>query len=181
MTLSILPTAGDIRTNAAFEELMWALARPGLERRLPTAGFRAIAETLIDRECTFQAADDVALSELLMLTGGKPAAIENTDYVFAPLATAEDVAMLSGLRIGTLACPDEAATLFASARFGAGQALRLIGPGIRGSLTIRIDGVHPSFWRMRASSIHYPLGWDLYVLDGDRLIGIPRSTKIEVL
>lgn len=181
MTLLTLPTAEDLRTNAAFEELMWALARPGLERRLPVAGFHAVAEALIDRECTFHVADDPGLSELLLLTGAKPVSIEKADYVFAPVATAENVATLSGLKIGTLAYPDEAATLFASGRFGTGQALRLSGPGLLGSVTIRIDGIHPSFWAMREKSIRYPLGWDLYFADGERLIGLPRSTKIEVL
>ncbi|TXI04054.1 MAG: phosphonate metabolism protein PhnH, partial [Rhizobium sp.] len=32
-----------------------------------------------------------------------------------------------------------------------------------------------------ARAIRYPLGWDLYLVDGKRLFGIPRSTKIEVL
>ncbi|WP_145720206.1 phosphonate C-P lyase system protein PhnH [Mesorhizobium tianshanense] len=34
---------------------------------------------------------------------------------------------------------------------------------------------------MRARAIRYRLGWDLYLVDGDRVVGIPRSTKIEVL
>ncbi|WP_368518087.1 phosphonate C-P lyase system protein PhnH [Rhizobium sp.] len=34
---------------------------------------------------------------------------------------------------------------------------------------------------MRAKAIRYPLGWDLYLVDGRRLLGIPRSTTIEVL
>ncbi|TWI33142.1 hypothetical protein [Mesorhizobium tianshanense] len=38
MTLSLLPTADDSRTNASFEELMWALSRPGLIRTCLPAG-----------------------------------------------------------------------------------------------------------------------------------------------
>jgi len=181
MTLAILPTADDSRTNATFDELMWALSRPGLQRTLPFAGFEALAESLIDRECSFHVRNDAALSKKLAETGAHPAALDKADYVFATLGSAADVAALAGLRIGTLPYPDEAATLFAPARIGSGQTLRLSGPGIKNTLTIEIGGIDPSFWPMREKAIRYPLGWDLYLADGDRLVGIPRSTKIEVL
>lgn len=181
MTLALLPTTDDSRTNASFEELMWALARPGLPRNLPFAGLFVLAESLIDRECSFHVSGDAALARRLAETGARPATLDRADYVFAPIGSTADVAALAGLRIGTLAYPDEAATLFAPARFGAGQTLRLTGPGIRDAVTIEVDGVDPAFWAMRAKAIRYPLGWDLYLVDGDRLAGIPRSTKIEVL
>ncbi|MFB9948421.1 phosphonate C-P lyase system protein PhnH [Rhizobium puerariae] len=181
MALSLLPTADDSRTNATFEELMWALARPGLARPLPFAGFAALAESLIDRECRFHVRDDAALAGRLAQTGAQPVSLDKADYVFAPLGSPADVSALSTLRIGTLAYPDEAATLFAPARIGSGQALRLSGPGIKDTVTVEIGGVDPLFWPMRERAIRYPLGWDLYLVDGDRLIGIPRSTKIEVL
>ncbi|MGK9053668.1 phosphonate C-P lyase system protein PhnH [Xaviernesmea oryzae] len=181
MALSILPTADDSRTNATFDELMWALARPGLVRILPLAGFETLAESLIDRECSFHAGSDSVLAKRLAETGARPVSLDKADYVFTTLGSERDVAAVSTLRIGTLAYPDEAATLFAPARIGSGQALRLSGPGIKDILTIEIGGVDPSFWPMREKAIRYPLGWDLYLVDGDRLIGIPRSTKIEVL
>jgi alpha-D-ribose 1-methylphosphonate 5-triphosphate synthase subunit PhnH len=180
MTLSLLPTENDSRTNATFDELMWALSRPGLMRTLPFQGFDFVAESLIDRECTFFA-DDAALDRRLADTGARCTPLDKAEYVFAPLATETDVAAVSHLRIGTLAYPDEAATLFAPARIGSGQRLRLTGPGIKDALTIEIGGIHPSFWAMRDKAIRYPLGWDLYLVDADRLVGLPRSTKIEVL
>ncbi|MBP1887589.1 phosphonate C-P lyase system protein PhnH [Sinorhizobium mexicanum] len=181
MTISVLPTADDRRTNASFEELMWAISRPGLVRGMPFAGFEALAESLIDRECTFHASLDPALDERIARTGARRAAVEKADYVFAPLGGETEVAALSQMRIGTLSYPDESSTLFAPAIIGTGQALRLIGPGIKGEIFLRIGGVHPSFWAMRAKAIRYPLGWELYLVDGDRLVGIPRTTKIEVL
>ena len=181
MTLSLLPTADDSRTNATFDELMWALSRPGLVRNLPFSGFETLAESLIDRECSFHVSSDAALARKLAETGARPASLVKADYVFATLGSHEEVATLSTLRIGTLAYPDEAATLFAPARIGSGQALRLSGPGIKDTLTIEIGGIDSSFWPMREKAIRYPLGWDLYLVDGDRLVGIPRSTKIEVL
>lgn len=181
MSISVLPTADDLRTSSSFEELIWALSRPGLVRRMPFAGFDALAESLIDRECTFHASLDPALDERIARTGARRAAVEKADYVFAPLGSETDVAELSRLCIGTLSYPDEAATLIAPAIIGTGQALRLTGPGIKGEVFLRIGGVHPSFWAMRAMAIRYPLGWELYLVDGDRLVGVPRTTKIEVL
>jgi len=181
MTLSLLPTADDSRTNATFDELMWALSRPGLVRTLPFAGFETLAESLLDRECTFFAANDAALDQRLADTGARRAPLDKAEYVFASLDSEAEVKALSALRIGSLPYPDEAATLFAPATIGAGQALRLTGPGIRDSLVIEIGGIDPSFWAMREKAIRYPLGWDLYLVDADRLVGLPRSTKIEVL
>ncbi|MFC0219408.1 phosphonate C-P lyase system protein PhnH [Pseudochelatococcus lubricantis] len=186
MSLELLPTAAESRTNAAFEELMWALARPGLIRRLPLAGFAALAESLIDRECSFHVRHDAALAERLAETGARAVSLADADYVFAPADSPEDVTALAGLRAGTLSYPDEAATLFAPAHFGQepagrGPRLRLSGPGIREAITLQAGGVDPSFWPMRESAIRYPLGFDLYLVDGDGLIGIPRSTKVEVL
>jgi alpha-D-ribose 1-methylphosphonate 5-triphosphate synthase subunit PhnH len=181
MPLRLLPTIDDSRTNAAFEELMWALSRPGLARTLPSGGLAVMAESLLDRECSFHVADDADLEGTLKRSGARGVSISEAEYVFAAIDTEDKVAMLAPLRIGTLAYPDESTTLFAPTRFGVGQGLRLTGPGIKDSVTIALDGVDPSFWQMRAQAIRYPLGFDVYLVDGDRVIGLPRSTKIEVL
>ncbi len=181
MVHSLLPTADDTRTNATFEDLMWALSRPGQPREMSGEGFWGLAESLLDRECSFHCENDASLNSMLTATGARSTPLAEADYVFAAIDSAEKVKALSSLRIGNLAYPDDAATLFAPARLGSGQQLRLSGPGIRDSIAIDIDGVDPDFWQMRAKAIRYPLGWDLYLVDGKRLLGIPRSTKIEVL
>lgn len=181
MTLSLQPTVDDSRTNATFEELMWALSRPGLVRTLPSSGMAAIAESLLDRECSFAVRDDDNFCEALIKTGARQARLGDADYVFAIADTEARVSAFSSLRGGTLAYPDDAATLIVPARFGFGSGLRLSGPGVKGSVTIAVDSIDPSFWQVRADAIRYPLGWDLYLVDGDRIIGLPRSTKIEVL
>ncbi len=181
MAHNLLPTLDDTRTNATFEELMWALSRPGQLREMPGEGFWILAESLLDRECSFHAPNDPSLDTMLATTGARRAPLAEADYVFAALDSAESVEALSSLRIGTLAYPDDAATLFVTAKFGIGQRLRLTGPGIKDSITIEIDGIDPGLWHMRRKAIRYPLGWDLYLVDGKRLLGIPRSTTTEVL
>ncbi|MHC2543226.1 alpha-D-ribose 1-methylphosphonate 5-triphosphate synthase subunit PhnH [Ensifer sp. SEMIA 135] len=181
MPLSLLPTADDVRTNTTFEELMWALSRPGLTRTVPGGGFKSAAESVLDRECTFHVVDNAELDRAVATTGARRVSLAKAEYVFTLLASAEEVANLSALRVGSLAYPDTAATVFSPAKIGSGQQLKLSGPGIKGSVTIAVDGINPSFWPMRERSIRYPLGWDLYLLDGDRVVGLPRSTNIEVL
>ena len=181
MAHNLLPTVDDTRTNATFEALMWALSRPGQVHEMPGKGFWTLAESLLDRECSFHAPDDASLGAMLAATGARRAPLAEADYVFTAIDSAEKVEALSSLRIGTLAYPDDAATLFATARLGSGQRLRLTGPGIKDNVTIEVGGVDPGFWQMRRKAIRYPLGWDLYLVDGKRLLGIPRSTTIEVL
>ncbi len=181
MANNLLPTLDDTRTNATFEELMWTLSRPGQPRELPAEGFWPLAESLLDRECSFHVTSDPTLDLKMAATGARRMPLADADYVFAALDSAEDVEALSTLRIGSLLYPDDAATLFAAAQFGSGQRLRLTGPGIKDSVTIEVGGIDPAFWPMRAKAIRYPLGWDLYLIDGRRLLGIPRSTTIEVL
>ncbi|MGN6774575.1 phosphonate C-P lyase system protein PhnH [Rhizobium sp.] len=181
MAHNLLPTLDDTRTNATFEELMWALSRPGQPRELPAEGFWSLAESLLDRECSFHVANDPSLDLKMAATGARRMPLADADYVFAAIRSAENVEALSRLRVGSLLYPDDAATLFAPARFGSGQQLRLTGPGIKDNVTVSVEGIDPAFWQMRDKAIRYPLGWDLYLIDGRRLLGIPRSTKIEVL
>lgn len=61
------------------------------------------------------------------------------------------------------------------------MTVRLTGPGVNGAVELQLDGLPAGFWQERARLIRYPMGFDLLFLDGDRLIGLPRSTKVEVL
>jgi alpha-D-ribose 1-methylphosphonate 5-triphosphate synthase subunit PhnH len=59
--------------------------------------------------------------------------------------------------------------------------LRLAGPGIEAEARLRVAGLHPALWPLRAALCRYPLGVDLILLDGDRIAAIPRSTNVEVI
>lgn len=178
MEALVTPTAADLRTSEAFDALMWAMTFPGTPR--PVEGTLALAESLLDRETTFFA-DDAALAEQLARTGARSAPIARAEYVFASLAAEADVARVAAASAGSALYPDGAATLFAPATLGGGTRLRLSGPGIKGRTEISVGGIHPSFWDRRARAGRYPMGWDLYLVAGDRVVGIPRSTRVEVI
>ena len=170
------PDAVELRANATFEALMWALSRPGDMRTLPEAGLGAIAETLIDLECSAYA-DTPAMRERIVASGAELAdRIGSADHVF--LSTL-DGAEIAGINCGTALYPDDGATLIVAVAHS-GQRVRLTGPGIKDTTEIAL-AVSPGFWAMREMLCTYPEGFDIFFVDGDRVIGVPRSSKVEVL
>jgi len=172
------PDAIELRSNAAFEALMWALSRPGDIRTLPEAGFETIAETLVDLECSAYA-DTPAMRERIVATGALLVdRIGSADHVF--LTSIENAAQqLAEVNCGTALYPDDGATLIIAAAHE-GQLVRLTGPGIKDTTEIAL-AVSPGFWAMREMLCLYPEGFDIFFVDGDKVVGIPRSTKVEVL
>ncbi len=170
------PDAIELRANATFEALMWALSRPGDIRTLPKPGFDAIAETLVDLECSAYA-DTPVMRERIVASGAKLAdRIGSADHVF--LSSLDD-AEIAQINCGTALYPDDGATLVAAVAHS-GQGVRLSGPGIKDKTEIAL-AVSPGFWAMRDRLCLYPEGFDIFLVDGDKVVGIPRSTKVEVL
>lgn len=173
------PDAAELRCNATFEALMWSMARPGGSRSMPEAGLAGLIETLVDIECVVFA-DDTALLACAAQTGALLAQTPGeADHVF--LTSLEGVeAVLPSLQRGTALYPDHGATLAANVAHGRGHRVRLTGPGIEGECDVTL-GISPGFWDLRARLCAYPEGFDLLLVDGQAVIGIPRSTKVEVL
>jgi alpha-D-ribose 1-methylphosphonate 5-triphosphate synthase subunit PhnH len=173
-----VPDAFETRTNATFEALMWALARPGTVQTLPAPGLAGIADALIDRECRVFC-NDPDLEQHLASLGAARVALPLADHCFVSLDA--DLDQLAQIQIGSPLYPDEGASVVAEARFGMGQRLRLSGPGIETVAEIALDGIAPGFWALRATLCRYPAGFDLFLICGAKVIGLPRSTTVEVL
>lgn len=171
-----LPNIEEVRDNATFEALMWALSRPGVERRLPEPGLSPVVRSLVDLEVT-AFTDDEGLRPLIDRTGARPACPTTADYLFLSGGAEE---AFRQARTGSAIHPEAGATLVLAAPLRAGGRVRLAGPGIDGSITIS-PALSPELWDIRAERVTYPLGFDLFIVDGDRVIGLPRSTRIEVL
>ena len=165
-------------SNATFDAVLNALAWPGSTRRLPETGFGGVISALIDRECSIYTSDDL-LTEKLLHTGARAVMPDEADHVFC---TGDELSQLAEqFVIGSDYYPDDGATVIASAQIGAGQRLRLTGPGIDGAIEIRIGGIDRDFWHIRAARIRYPVGFELVIVDGDMVLGIPRSTQLEIV
>lgn len=178
LTAVPVPDAFEARTNATFEALMWALSRPGTVQTLPAPGMEGIAEALLDRECRVFC-DNPAFADSIAAFGTARVALPLADHCVVSLET--DPGRMAQIAVGSALYPDDGATLVAEARFGAGQRLRLTGPGIETHVDIALDGIAPGFWALRATLCRYPAGFDLFLICGAQVIGLPRSTTIEVL
>lgn len=173
------PEAAEVRANASFEALMWALARPGDIRTLPEAGLAPIAEALVDLECAAYG-DSPELRRAIAETGAEVVThVAAADHVFIERFDG-NAGSLVAVRCGTALYPDDGATVVIAAAIGEGQRLRLSGPGIDGTTELAV-ALPPALWQLREQLCLYPEGFELFVVDGARVLGLPRSTTIEVL
>ncbi|MEL6551490.1 MAG: phosphonate C-P lyase system protein PhnH [Pseudomonadota bacterium] len=170
------PSPAETHGNTAFDALLWALSRPGLPRDLPEPGEGAIITALLDRECLVYSADPLLMPEI-MRTGAELADIGQADHVFLGAMASSDP--LGGIAIGSDFYPDDGATVIVCASIGSGAALRLTGPGVDGSVALQLGGLPDGFWKARAARLRYPMGFDLFFVDGVRVVGVPRSTTVE--
>lgn len=171
-----IPSDFEARTNATYEALMWALSRPGLPRDLPAAGQAGIIETLIDRECAVYC-EDSAMADQAARSGAAMVAPDRADHLFL----SQPPAQLTGLRQGSDMYPEEGATLVIPVSLGSGDTLRLTGPGVNREVILSLSGIPQSFWSERTRVMRYPMGFEVFLLDGAKVIGIPRTTVVEVL
>ncbi|MDE0969400.1 MAG: phosphonate C-P lyase system protein PhnH [Octadecabacter sp.] len=164
--------------NKTFEALLWALSRPGLASNLSAASDEAIIDALIDRECRVYSADPQLMSNILC-SGATVSEVKDADHVF--LGALRDLASLDDISKGSALYPNEGATVVLRVALNKGRKIRLSGPGVKTVLDIQIAGLPDGFWQNRAEMFCYPAGFDLFLRDGRQVIGIPRSTIVEVL
>lgn len=170
------PDAAEARCNATFQALMWAMSRPGEARDMGELGLVPVVEALIDRECVVHT-DNAALSSMIADTGATLGTVEVADHLFLDSI---DIEALVAVRCGSALYPDDGATVVAQVGHRNGPRLRLTGPGINGTRDISL-AIPAAFWSLRAELCAYPEGFDLLLIDGHQVIGIPRSTHVEVL
>jgi alpha-D-ribose 1-methylphosphonate 5-triphosphate synthase subunit PhnH len=175
-------TPHEARTHHTFTALMWVLSYPGRVHTLPDAGmaaFIAIGEALVDLETSYFT-PDVVLSQQLAHTGARAGSTSTAMYQFYPALRAADLDALEAAPVGTALAPDEAATFVIGCMLGTGVRLRLHGPGIDGASELLVDGIPQAFWSLREQACRYPLGWDVFLVAHDQVVGLPRTTKLEV-
>jgi alpha-D-ribose 1-methylphosphonate 5-triphosphate synthase subunit PhnH len=172
-------TSHEEKTQTAFRSLMLALSYPGRLYALPS-GNAVVAETLVDLETSyFVMSQDILLQDILRLSGAREKNADEAAYQFYD-DIETSIHQILQAPLGTLLEPDKAATLVIHTNFSNGKVVRLSGPGIQGFTRIQID-VPEDFWNIRAEAVRYPLGWDVFFVDGERVLGLPRTTRLEVM
>lgn len=178
MTTHPVPSNFETRTNATYDALMWALSRPGLIRHMPETGQAGVIEALLDRECKAHCADP-ALASSVARTGAALVASDHADHLF--FDSLPDADTLEQINLGSDLYPEIGATLVCNAVLGQGVHLRLSGPGCNGPVDVQVAGLPDGFWQNRARLMRYPMGFEVFLIDGAQVLGVPRSCHVEVL
>jgi alpha-D-ribose 1-methylphosphonate 5-triphosphate synthase subunit PhnH len=168
----------EAQTNETFRALMWSLSYPGRAHALENASLEKIAQTLLDLEVSYYTPDDV-LDLKLRATGAKRKPISEADFLFYSSLTVEDVTELYSAKRGNSLYPDDSATIVISTSFNRGTLVSLSGPGVKGKQRLQAD-IPSTFWQVRNEARHYPLGWDVLLCSETMVIGVPRSTQLEI-
>ena len=98
--------------------------------------------------------------------------------IAAPLA----MPPLTVFACGLAAYPDRSATLVLQIpSLVGGQPVSLSGPGIEHSIAVAAAGLPDWFWpAWNENAERYPLGIDVFLADGEAVVGLPRTTRASI-
>lgn len=180
------------QSQAAFRTLLAALSEPGTIHALegavtPPAGFAAATAlsllTLADYETPLwldPTRREGAAGHWARFHCAVPFAASPAEAVFAVLDGAAAGPKLAAFNGGSDLFPDTSTTLIIEcAAFEGGETVTLSGPGIETTRTIEPAGLRAGFWdEVAANNALYPLGVDMLLVAGHRIMGLPRSTLV---
>jgi len=179
--------------QASFRTVLHALAEPGRVAELPVklsapAGLgvarAAILLALSDYDTPVYLPPSVGEGEAaawLRFHSGCPL-VANTEA--AHFLALDGLAQLPGaeaMQPGSASYPDRSATLLIEVpELAEGGPILLTGPGIEHSRSISVGGWTSATTRfLQANRAGFPLGVDLLLTCGDRLMGLPRTVIVE--
>ena len=181
------------QSQSAFRALMAALAEPGTIQDLgdaiaPPLGFEPATATallaLADYETPIWIPASLREEEAgawLRFHCAAPLPSEPAEAGFAVILTGAEAPALSRFAVGDDLFPDRSATVILQCEaLEGGEVVTLSGPGIAGTRSIAPRGLRPGFWaEVEANAALYPLGIDMLLACGSRIIGLPRSTQVQ--
>lgn len=170
----------------AFRSVMEAMARPGqihqLQGAAPPAPLSVAAGVLL-----LTLLDEGTPLYLCGAHDCQPVRDWVTFHTGAPLVGPETAAFALGdwaalqpldrYALGDPAYPDRSATLIVECDQLATRGPMLTGPGIETATRLNL----PETAAFRANRALFPLGFDTLFTAGDRIAGLPRSTRVEAI
>lgn len=187
--------------QGVFRAVLDALARPGQLRSVGSrlahsdeASVAARATLLALADATTPVWLQTPLAEVasaLRFHTGAPLLYGDAALATAQFALLTDPARCPALdrfAFGTSESPEHSATLIVDVpTLAVGHAndgglhLRLRGPGIATHTDVSVSGLDAAFWQARAAlAPRFPAGLDLLIAAGDTVLGLPRTTQVEV-
>ncbi|MBB4064832.1 phosphonate C-P lyase system protein PhnH [Gellertiella hungarica] len=182
-----------LQGQAAFRAVMDGMANPGRIKEtdgtpsapggVPSA-MAALALTLVDHDTPFTLGESLRASAFpawLAFQTGAPMADTAFDASFAFFTCADAFPAFEGFPIGSDEYPDRSVTLIIEVEaLEGGPQLTARGPGIRESAVIAPKGLPADFLaRWRENGTLFPRGIDLVLVEGTRLLCLPRTTRLQ--
>ncbi len=179
--------------QVVFRAALSAFSRPGVSMRLPAAlappdpltpELAALALALADPDAPLWldpalAASGEVAAYLRFHTGAR--LVETpADAAFALVSDPSCLPSFGDLAIGTDPYPDRSTTVIVAVPgFAGGLPIALVGPGIRGSITIAPLSLPADFPdRLRGNAALFPRGTDILLVATGQVQGIPRSSRV---
>ncbi|MEQ9487834.1 MAG: phosphonate C-P lyase system protein PhnH [Alphaproteobacteria bacterium] len=181
-------------SQAVFRAVLNAFSRPGRIATVATgieppspvhAATAAIALSLFDLSTPYwidPALDGNAVIDYIGFhSGARPTETPNKS-TFAILRGSDNAVAWDAFAIGTPDYPDRSTTLIIQVDdLREDGPVKLTGPGIKTEHHVRINGIDDAFWSSRHENAQlYPLGTDIILVAGARMICLPRTTRVEV-
>jgi alpha-D-ribose 1-methylphosphonate 5-triphosphate synthase subunit PhnH len=169
--------------QAVFRQLMRAFSYPGKVEVLcqnahdtQDAALPHVLATLLDAEVTLADPDNLLDADLLTLLEARVLVAERAQFIVARADRAPQFTPM----LGSLESPEQGATVILRvACVGEGSTLHLSGPGVNGSANLQVRGLDPKWLAARSSwNAGFPLGVDMILVDGQRAVALPRTTRI---
>jgi alpha-D-ribose 1-methylphosphonate 5-triphosphate synthase subunit PhnH len=179
-------------SQAAFRGCLEALATPGTVVTLgaglhalpgldPAAG--ALLLALLDQDTRLWLSHGAAgarIATSLKFHTGCSLAATPGEADFALVARLDELPPLEAFSAGSQEYPERSATVVLQVPALVDAGWRLSGPGVRGEARLQVPGLQEAFlaqWERNRAL--FPRGVDLYLSCGERLCGLPRTTRIE--
>ena len=176
-----------IRDHFTFRVILQGMSHPGKVYPLPNlpgaeSAVIEILGCLMDNEVSFAVIGDKDMETVIARhTDSRPVSFEDADYIIVRNGTTRG--KLAGFKRGSLEYPDTGATiLYLVEALSEATGVVLSGPGVNGTVSLRITGLDPSELQLlRQVNSEFPLGVDAIFLDQSGHIAcIPRSSRIGV-
>lgn len=173
-----------LHSARAFRDILEAMARPG---HIVTVAGAAPPEplsvaagvvmlVLADGETPVYLAGGLDTEEIRSWIAFHTGAIcVNAERATLALGRWDDLQPVHRFRPGAPDFPDRSATLVVEVEQLAATGARLSGPGIHGESRLNL----PETAAFRANRERFPLGFDCLFCCGERIAGLPRSTRVE--
>jgi alpha-D-ribose 1-methylphosphonate 5-triphosphate synthase subunit PhnH len=180
-------------SQSAFRGCLAALATPGTLVALgagldPLPGLHpaatALLLSLLDQDTRLWLSPSVATGPLatsLKFHTGCSLAAAPGEGDFALVARVEELPSLAAFSAGSDEYPERSATVVLQVPAIEASGWRLSGPGIRDEVRLSVPALGPEFvadWERNRA--RFPRGVDFYLSCGDRVCGLPRTTRVEL-